>query len=298
MKGTVRIKNIAEVFSCGASVGGIRERVNCVTIDKENVDAVLPGAVFLNAFVEMFVLSGTGMIRINYKPYPIREGAVLLLSPSHLFGFEACSADFRCLCLLVSREFTDEMDSTDMIYHRIRYGVRLYNTPVLQLDPATVALLSERIGAVNRAIDHAGHLYHKEVILNSLFAFYLDLGDAIDRRAAAGEGNLTRYESVIQSFIGLLVAHYRKEHKVGFYASRLHVSAHYLTLIVKRVTGQSVCDFIFEMLYSDARALLTASKLSVQQIAALLNFSDQSAFGKFFRRKAGISPAEYRRRQG
>lgn len=299
VKDVVRIKSIAEAFSDRVSSEGMREKINCVTLDKEGIDALFPAPVFLNAFVAMFVLSGTGTIRINYRPYPIRQGSAVLLSASHLFGFEMCSSGFRCLCLLVSREFTDEMDSTDMINRRIRYGVKLYNAPVLQLDAATVSLLADRIAAVGRAIDDAGHLYHKEVILNSLFAFYLDLSNAIDRRTAPdGEGGLTRYESMIQSFIGLLVVHYRKEHKVGFYASRLNVSAHYLTLIVRRVTGQSVCDFIFEMLYSDARKLLTASKLSVQQIAALLNFSDQSAFGKFFRRKAGVSPAEYRRRQG
>ena len=46
---------------------------------------------------------------------------------------------------------------------------------------------------------------------------------------------------------------------------------------MKRVTGQSVADFIFEMLYSEARTLLTHSKLSIQEIASSLNFSDQSS---------------------
>lgn len=73
------------------------------------------------------------------------------------------------------------------------------------------------------------------------------------------------------------------------------MSPHYLTLIVKHVTGQSASDFIFEMLYSEARNLLTHSKLSIQEIASKLNFSDQSSFGKFFKRKAGVSPFDFRR---
>ena len=80
-----------------------------------------------------------------------------------------------------------------------------------------------------------------------------------------------------------------------FYASELNLSSHYLTLIVKQVTGQSVSDFIYEMLYSEARTLLSHSKLSVQEIAAKLNFSDQSSFGKFFKRKSGLSPKEFRK---
>ena len=40
------------------------------------------------------------------------------------------------------------------------------------------------------------------------------------------------------------------------------------------------------------------AELSVQQVAEMLGFSDQSAFGKFFKRECGVSPAQYRKRQG
>ena len=108
---------------------------------------------------------------------------------------------------------------------------------------------------------------------------------------------LTCYESIIKSFIELLVANYRKEHKVDFYSSRLNISDHYLIHIVKRITGQTVTDFIYEMLYSDARTLLMHSKLSIQEITSLLHFSDQSSFGKFFKRKAGLSPIDFRKQK-
>ena len=91
------------------------------------------------------------------------------------------------------------------------------------------------------------------------------------------------------------VSYTHLEHKVDFYAAHLNLSAHHLTQIVKLVTGQSVSDFIFEMLFSEARNLLTHSKLSIQEIATTLNFSDQSSFGKFFKRKAGVSPVDFRK---
>ncbi len=37
-------------------------------------------------------------------------------------------------------------------------------------------------------------------------------------------------------------------------------------------------------------------QLSIQQITQKLNFSDQSAFGKFFQRRSGISPAIFRKK--
>lgn len=246
----------------------------------------------------ILVLSGTAQLNINYRSYFIQANTAVLLSASHLFHFRDCSPDFSGLCLLVSKEFMDEMDSTDMIYRRIRYGVKLYNTPMVGLNEEDSILIRDRMLAVGKVIGQPGHLYYKEVILNSLFAFYLDFSNIIDRKEEfKGEGNLNRYESVIKAFIELLVRHYRKEHKVEFYATKLNLSAHYLTLIVKRITGQSVCDFIFEMLFSEARNLLKHSPLSIQEIAAELHFSDQSAFGKFFKRKSGFSPIDYRKKQ-
>ena len=92
-------------------------------------------------------------------------------------------------------------------------------------------LLCERILTVNKRIDEVNHLYYKETILNSLFTFYLDLSDIIERSEVfVEEGNLTRYESIIKSFIELLASNYREEHKGRILCVPVKFcSAHYLT---------------------------------------------------------------------
>ena len=297
MKKTIHIKSIADILPISTIEGNTKGLISSVLFNREDIENQFSEAVFLRATIAILVLSGTGQLYTNYQPHAIQANTIILMFASHLFNIQECSSDFTCIALFVSREFMEDMDSTDMIYRRIKYGVRLFNTPVVPLAEENTGLLRERMKAVGKAIENTGHLYYKEVILNNLLAFYLDLSNIIDRQENMQQdnGRLTRYENLIKAFIELLVIHYRKEHKVEFYASELHASAHYLTLIVKRITGQSVCDFIFEMLYSDARTLLTHSKMSIQEIAALLNFSDQSSFGKFFKRKTGLSPADYRK---
>lgn len=298
MKQEMHIKNLNELSFISGSSNEMRRKIGCVMIDYEDVATQFSSAVHLDAMIAILVLSGKGQVNINYKTYSVAADTLLLMSSSHLFRFDRCTSYFRGLCLLVSKEFIDETDSTDMIYRRTKYGVRLYNDPVIPLTHARAEVLYKRIMMIDDAIDNVGHFYQKEMILNNLFAFYLDLSDILEREAVSpSDGSLTRYESIIKSFIELLVAHYRQEHGVEFYASRLNLSAHYLTCIVKRVTGQSVSDFIFEMLFSEARTLLVHSKLSIQEIAAALNFSDQSSFGKFFKRKAGVSPVDFRKQR-
>lgn len=294
MKRPIHIKSIND-FAQG-DTEEMRKKINCIELNAHDTSQHLSSPVFFKASVCILVLSGTARADINHKSYPVAASTMLVLSASHLFHFEDYSPDFKYLCLLVSREFMEEMDSTDMIYKRIRYGVKLYNHPILMMKHPDFSLLSTRLTAIDRAISNTAHRHYKDVILNTLFAFYLDLSDIIDRQSEWNENpSLTRHESIIKSFIELLTENYREEHKVDFYASQLNISAHYLTLIVKHITGQSACDFIFEMLYSDARNLLTYSQLSIQEITAVLHFSDQSSFGKFFKRRAGISPIDYRK---
>jgi AraC-like DNA-binding protein len=45
----------------------------------------------------------------------------------------------------------------------------------------------------------------------------------------------------------------------------------------------------------EARALLKSTNMTVQQISDELNFPSQTFFGKYFKRRVGMSPKEYRR---
>ena len=40
--------------------------------------------------------------------------------------------------------------------------------------------------------------------------------------------------------------------------------------------------------------MLQSSEMTIQQIAAMLNFPNQSFFGKYFKRATGLSPKQYR----
>lgn len=133
------------------------------------------------------------------------------------------------------------------------------------------------------------------MVLNTLLIFFLDLSNVIEQEGSTLDSqNISRDEIYFQKFLEILVNHYKKEHLVDFYANNLHITPHYLTLIVKRLSGQTVSDFIFQLLYSEAKILLQQPDLTIQQIATNLYFSDQSSFGKFFKRKNGISPKEFR----
>ena len=251
--------------------------------------------VFITSMLNILITKGECTITINNKTINLSANHIVQLSPSHQFSLIHCSDDFRCEILLVTRLFIEQMYNTESIYKRVKYGVRLYQHPYFEVNQTEMDILIQRLELMQSSINRTDHIYHNELMYNTLIGFYLELGNILDSEK---NRNLypdpSRYEQKVLDFISLLTEHYRTQHKVDFYAERLNYSTHQLTRVVQRVMGQTPSDLIFDMLYSEARSLLRTS-LSIQQITQKLNFSDQSAFGKFFQRHSGISPAHFRR---
>lgn len=101
-------------------------------------------------------------------------------------------------------------------------------------------------------------------------------------------------EVLFQQFISLLIQHYKEEHGIELYARQLAISTTYLSRIIRQVTHKTAGYFITGLLYAEACRMLIHSDLTIQSIADKLHFSDQSAFGKFFKANAGVSPLRYR----
>ncbi len=106
---------------------------------------------------------------------------------------------------------------------------------------------------------------------------------------------LSRKEELFEQFLQLLFEHCKEQHVVTFYAEKLFITPQYLSLILKELTGKSANKWIDDALIVEAKILLKAPQATVQQVADMLHFSDQSTFGKFFKKHMGISPMEYRK---
>ncbi|HYK76810.1 MAG TPA: helix-turn-helix transcriptional regulator [Daejeonella sp.] len=255
----------------------------------------LKTSIYLKSSLFILVLSGKGKIEINFKENQVGANDIILLSFGHFFKIIEMDSDFKCFTLYISKDYINEMYSADMIYKRIKYGVKMHRTPLLNLKENEAYLLTRRMLFIDEVIEEPAHLYYQEMILNALLTFFLDLSNIIEKDTVhLSNSVLSRDEIYFQKFLELLVDHYKEQHLVDYYADNLHITPHYLTLIVKRLSGQTVSDLIFQLIFSEAKLLLQQAELSIQQIAEQLYFSDQSAFGKFFKRNSGLSPKAYR----
>ncbi len=275
---------------------GLKDNVMCSEITYKEIHPILNIDINQNGTSTILVLNGSAIATINSKDVEINKNTLLILTSSQIVQFTYVSEDFCCTTLLISHTFMREMDPAEMTTMRVRHGVRFYKTPAIDLQKQDTEHLQLRMENIQKALLNTTHLYYKHTILCNIIALFLDIHNIIERLpiyTAMQKSN--REEKITTDFIELLTDNYRTEHEVTFYANSLNITSHYLTKIVKRTTGHSVNELIFDMLYNDAKSLLHLSKYSIAQISRILNFSDQSAFGKFFKRKSGVSPFAYRK---
>jgi transcriptional regulator GlxA family with amidase domain len=65
-----------------------------------------------------------------------------------------------------------------------------------------------------------------------------------------------------------------------------------------KATGMSPLDYVHSIRLEEAKQMLETEDLPAETIANEVGYEDTSFFGRLFRRKVGITPAQYRRRFG
>ena len=104
-----------------------------------------------------------------------------------------------------------------------------------------------------------------------------------------------RNQEIYSRFIQAVQKNYVQERSITFYADILCISPKYLSQVIKNVTGRLAGEWISDYVILEAKALLKSNKYTVQQVCDMLNFANQSFFGKYFKRKTGMSPKEYQK---
>lgn len=133
---------------------------------------------------------------------------------------------------------------------------------------------------------------HQHNYLQSLLMW---LFNTIPDKLAAVGTHYNRKQQLCHRFMQLVREHGSRQHQVPFYATRLCITPRYLyEATTQYLEGKSPRQLIDEQLVAEIKVLLHNPSLSVTEIAAQLEFADQSCLTRFFKRQTGLSPQAYR----
>lgn len=257
-----------------------------------NIDTIPP--VFADIFSVMLIRQGSATFSLNYRDHTVGKGDMLLFWPSLLVSLTRQSPDFVALHLLCERSLFERLLATDPAYRQYSLFFFQAQSPILHLPDNLAQTLADDLRQLSRHIVTPGP-YQGAMLQHLLHVVLLQvLGPIAHRTDTAAP--LSHPEQLFQQFITLLIRHYKQEHYIEFYARSLSISPSYLSRIIHQTTHKTAAYFINGILHAEACRLLRHTDRTIQAIADELNFSDQSAFGKFFKANTGLSPLQYRNR--
>lgn len=148
------------------------------------------------------------------------------------------------------------------------------------------------------SLSNKSHYFAEEVNYAYFYILLTDMADMLWRKYGRYEpmrhSEMRRSDSILKAFSELLVQHVMTETSIGFYAEKLCISKQYLSLIVKEKLHVTVGTVMGSMRIEMAARMLRDPELTIQEVAEAMSFSDQSSFGKFFKKHTGLSPLKYR----
>jgi AraC family transcriptional regulator, transcriptional activator of pobA len=106
----------------------------------------------------------------------------------------------------------------------------------------------------------------------------------------------TRSSKLANRFKHLVEINFTEMREVQQYADKLHITAKYLSDVVKETFGKTPREMINDMLLLETKVQLVSTDKTITEIALDLNFNDQSHFNHFVKQHTGYSPLELRKK--
>ena len=237
--------------------------------------------------------AGSAKIKVDMVEYDLSEPINLIrVMSGQILMIEQMSDDFDGVVVIMSNSFVESM----LVYmnNALPFNVATRSNCVKHLSNEAIDLSDMFLKAIHQVLMNQTNPHLDKVLQHVLMAIFYS-SEEIRNQLETESGAYTSADAISKEFMRLVKDNFRSERQLQFYADKLCITPRYLSRVVKECTGSSAADWIERYVVLEARALLKSTSMTIQQISDELNFPSQTFFGKYFKRRVGMSPKLYRR---
>jgi len=242
-----------------------------------------------------YKFSENGKMGYGQGYYDFNEGGMMFTAPNQVLTTDE-NAEYFGYTLFIHPDFLRNYPLAKSIK---KYGFFSYDTnEALHLSEKektlVVGLLNNINDELNTAIDEISQdviISYLEVLLNYSNRFYKR---QFITRKVVNHDLLSKMEDVLESYFNKQETLTKGLPTVEFLASELHLSTHYLSDMLRNLTGQNAQQHIHEKLIEKAKEYLTTTNFSVSEVAYQLGFEHSQSFNKLFKKKMNVTPLSYK----
>jgi YesN/AraC family two-component response regulator len=248
------------------------------------------------------VKEGTGTRHVNYNLLPYSKGDIFIFTPSDCRGFFEDTPTYFC-SIRFSTQFL--MQCKDEV-QRKRIAVWLNNLEKTvsqqnQLskfiinsdsDAKMLANLFDNIQLEfnNKATYHQDNLQQMLSVMLNILVRNVTAARLTGEKEGLGVPLIDRILDHIHLNIGL-----QEKLRVEYIAKCFHLSVNYMGEYFRKLTGESLRDYIGRYRLKLVQQRLVQTRLTISEIAQEFGYSDESHMSRQFKKHANVSPTEFRK---
>lgn len=256
----------------------------------------LEKGILFNFYKISYKKNYSGKIKYGQSYYDFDEGGLSFVSPNQVISVPDDEGDYGGYTLLVHPDFIRAFPLGKKIND---YGFFSYTVAeALFLSEKEKNMIISLFKNIETELDSAIDIFSQEVVVSQLELLLSYSKRFYNRqfitRKSASNDLLSRAEALIDNYFTLEKTLLKGLPTVQEIADELNVSSHYLSDILRSLTGQNTQQHIHNRLIDKAKEILSTSNLSVAEIAYQLGFEHPQSFNKLFKNKTKVSPIEFR----
>ena len=267
----------------------------CITASSDSQMQVFRFPCRIDAFIIGVGTEGETSVSFNLHEFRLKKDSMFIFTPKNILQVNS-QQYFKADVIAISPDFMRRINID--IKNMMPLFLKFVENPTLALTPEESRSMRGMIAQIEREPRGPETHFSFDIVSGLIAATIYKVGDIMYHYLAEHpeeqNNSHNRAEEYFKQFTHLLGEHFREERSVGFYARQLCITPKYLTTLIKRISGQSVSEWIDNYVILEAKTLLKYSTMSIQEIAYYLNFPNQSFFGSYFKRNTGMSPSQYK----
>jgi AraC family transcriptional regulator, transcriptional activator of pobA len=257
----------------------------------------LPQAHVLNFYKISYRPKFSGKLKYGQGYYDFDEGGLLFASPNQLIGSHDDNGDHSGYTLLIHPDF--------FLGHPIAKRIKQYGffsyaahealhlsenekVTILSIFKIIEEELKSRIDDFSQDV----LISQIELLLNYSNRFYKR--QFITRKAVSND-LLQKLEELLDEYFDKGKPLLLGIPNVQYLSEQVNISASYLSDMLRSLIGQNAQQYIHNKLIEKAKEKLSATSLSVSEVAYELGFEHPQSFSKLFKTKTRLSPLEFKR---
>jgi len=239
----------------------------------------------------------SGVIMYGRTKYDHDNGSMMFVKPRQVIEFKNVAYDEDAFIIFIHEDFLHG----HYLHNEIsKYAFFDYETnEALHLSPSEEKIMWDLYYKIEAEYQNNTDEYSRDIMLTHVDSI-LKYSQRFYKRQFINRTELS--SKTVSKFNDALAAHFDSKAlftqglpTVSSLASRLNLSARYLSDMLKQETGKTAIELIHIYMVNEAKNRLRTNDQRVSEIAYDLGFENLPYFSRLFKRETGLSPNEFKK---